>query len=374
MQFEINADMALSTPPVRRAAYSDRTAWLMAVMSLLAYVPFEAPPTQADLREIAGALAGESDVEAILVALNHLVSPGRGKSGRAVLETQLGRIGFELVKSFSISDGLTSDTQAFIAKVCVEERGGEPAAPMLVLAFRGTQPTRIADIRSDIDAVMITVPGDDVVPALVHRGFFTAFQSVREPIDAVLRRYPEMPVYVTGHSLGGALAVVATRFIANQSEGACYTFGAPRCCNEVFADQIFTPIYRVVNASDGVAAIPFDASVMRVLTWAVRRIPGGKVIVPHLEKMKDYRHLGDARHLAHAAVTLDADGRPQFPGMRVRPNPTLLERWKHLRQSWGAPLSDHDIQLYVEKLAWHARQRLARRQTLNTNTGSGTDS
>ncbi len=36
----------LLNPPVMRAAYSDRTAWLMAVMSKLAYFPFENDDTE----------------------------------------------------------------------------------------------------------------------------------------------------------------------------------------------------------------------------------------------------------------------------------------------------------------------------------------
>ena len=34
---------SLLEPPIKRAAYSDRTAWLMAVMSSLAYIRFEQP-------------------------------------------------------------------------------------------------------------------------------------------------------------------------------------------------------------------------------------------------------------------------------------------------------------------------------------------
>jgi hypothetical protein len=35
---------SLLTPPILRAAYSDRTAWLMAEMSRLAYIKFETSP------------------------------------------------------------------------------------------------------------------------------------------------------------------------------------------------------------------------------------------------------------------------------------------------------------------------------------------
>ena len=36
-------DLAKMSVPVKRAAYSDRTAWTMAILSELVYVPFESP-------------------------------------------------------------------------------------------------------------------------------------------------------------------------------------------------------------------------------------------------------------------------------------------------------------------------------------------
>ena len=48
---------SLLASPTRRAAYSDRTAWLMAAMSELAYYKFEGESTFADL---ASDLAGIS--------------------------------------------------------------------------------------------------------------------------------------------------------------------------------------------------------------------------------------------------------------------------------------------------------------------------
>lgn len=47
----------LMRPPTSRAAYSDRTAWLMAEMSRLAYYKFEG---SVDLADIAKALAEEA--------------------------------------------------------------------------------------------------------------------------------------------------------------------------------------------------------------------------------------------------------------------------------------------------------------------------
>jgi len=50
--------------PTRRAAYSDRTAWLMAEMARLAYLKFEGdddPEMLADLEKLVNDVTGASD-------------------------------------------------------------------------------------------------------------------------------------------------------------------------------------------------------------------------------------------------------------------------------------------------------------------------
>lgn len=364
MKFEINIDPELLNPPVKRAAYSDRTAWLMAAMSLLAYVPFEAPPTHERLLTIAKALAGENNPEKIVPELAKLATPGEGKSGRLILETELGRIGFELIETFSVSIGMKADTQAFLARIKVDE--DDEKDDFLVLSFRGTQPTRMADIKSDLDAVMIEVPNPGGKTAKVHRGFYDAFDVIKDVVNGYLRQHPDLPVYITGHSLGGALAFVTTRFIANRSLGACYTFGAPRAGNEAFCDQIFTPVYRIVNASDAVPSVPPPAIVMSSLGWVARRIPLLKALVKWIDKMSDYRHSGDQRHLSFSNGRLNADGILEFENLRLRSDPTLVERFQGFLQRHNAPLADHSIETYVAKLAWYAKYRAVRKLALNS--------
>ena len=62
---------SLTEPPIKRAAYSDRTAWLMAVMSALAYVRFEQPTA---IEELAGKLAKELDERKVLEKLTALLA------------------------------------------------------------------------------------------------------------------------------------------------------------------------------------------------------------------------------------------------------------------------------------------------------------
>ena len=86
----------------------------------------------------------------------------------------------------------------------------------------------------------------------VHSGFWNSFAGVRKLIEPDLHEYLEKgyTLYVTGHSLGGAMAMIATHEMGKDSTGACYTFGAPRVAGYGFAAEIKTPIYRVVNAND----------------------------------------------------------------------------------------------------------------------------
>jgi len=197
-------------PPLYRAAYSDRMAWVLASMSHLAYERFEdeGEPCQ-------------------------------------TFETKLesGKFGFKLIRTFN--DPKT-DTQAFLAR----------NKDFAVLAFRGTEVTKPKDILTDIKA---SRTGD------VHGGFMTAYKSVAADIRKSLSGLGGMPLYVTGHSLGAALAVVATYNLENDGDypqfrnmiAACYTFGSPRVGNRKY--DFRAPIYRVVNTTDIVTAIPLLA-------------------------------------------------------------------------------------------------------------------
>jgi hypothetical protein len=138
------------------------------------------------------------------------------------------------------------DTQAFLA-VRDEQ--------FAVLAFRGT--ANLQDWRINLDAIRVPLPG---VPGVtVHRGFLDAFECCRAEIGAAVdANVPStLGLYITGHSLGGALAQIASAVLERDNLAACYTFGSPRVGTVGFDLQVKCPHYRVVNNWDLVPGVPW---------------------------------------------------------------------------------------------------------------------
>lgn len=323
--------------PVMRAAYSDRTAWLMSAMSELAYYRFE----DGDMViKLAKELAELNGIDAIESKLKRILSGTVGGGNEEMLKTILKVAGFTLLKTYN-----REDTQAFLARRDGNEIG------MLVLAFRGTE-MKPADIHSDANAVLTTLNGEEKV----HSGFLKAFNHVSDAIAEDLAKNKGIPVYITGHSLGGALAVMATRILVSDSQGACYTFGGPRVGNAKVDDQIKTPIYRIVNSADLVPRVPpaFIITPLIMLT----NLFHFTVISSFLLRFKGYVHYGDMRYLNH----VDPGAEEGFNGLVLHSNPSLPIRAGWVIRRWiatggKAAATDHSISLYRKKLKAYAISR-----------------
>jgi triacylglycerol lipase len=125
-----------------------------------------------------------------------------------------------------------------------------------VIAFRGSR--SVQDFICDAEFPRITT-----IYGGVHSGFERDIESIMPRIwsaDAFLQN--KKPVFITGHSLGGALAILCARnFVArNVPVQAVYTFGQPRVGDSHFADGydawLFSRTFRVVNQCDIVPRVP----------------------------------------------------------------------------------------------------------------------
>jgi hypothetical protein len=99
----------------------------------------------------------------------------------------------------------------------------------------------------------------------VHVGFNQGFNSVKAQVDAhisyLLSIYRQNRFMVTGHSLGGALGVMAAAHIQNIYGNVVqlYTMGQPRVGNDKFAAFMtgFIPnTYRIIDYADQVPHVP----------------------------------------------------------------------------------------------------------------------
>ena len=113
-----------------------------------------------------------------------------------------------------------------------------------LVAFRGTDD--LQDLLRDLDVRLV-----EEGPGKVHRGFRDALDLVWNEIR---ERLEQRPVWLSGHSLGAALAVIAASRL--DSAQAVYTFGAPRIADRAFGDSMTVPTYRVVNNNDIVTRMP----------------------------------------------------------------------------------------------------------------------
>ena len=119
-----------------------------------------------------------------------------------------------------------------------------------VLAFRGTEPDEIGDWLADVNVFQ-----REGQYGMVHGGFQEALDHVWDDILPVMNEYSGRIVYVTGHSLGAALATLA---VSRLDYGSLYTFGSPRVFDKDGAKEFDKRhlSYRLVNNNDIVCRVP----------------------------------------------------------------------------------------------------------------------
>ena len=144
-------------------------------------------------------------------------------------------LGYTIVEFFDI-DG----AQAYLLK----------GADTHVLSFRGTEVTQKSDVLADLKA------GKNVEACggKVHVGFKGEINKVWPAITVALTNIDA--VYVTGHSLGAAMATIAASRMQTKVI-ALVTFGSPRAGNQEFVNSLAVEHYRVQNNCDDVTKVPF---------------------------------------------------------------------------------------------------------------------
>lgn len=130
---------------------------------------------------------------------------------------------------------------------------------IIILAFRGTEQANIRDWKTNLTTRKVASR-----VGKVHEGFSMALNRIWKKVEATVvdMRKNKQTLWVTGHSLGGALATLAVdRFTDNSMEvSGLYTFGQPRVGDKEFAQNFDAKFgakaFRFVNNEDIVARVP----------------------------------------------------------------------------------------------------------------------
>eukprot|EP00499_Haloplacidia_sp_CaronLabIsolate_P013093 CAMPEP_0196769550 /NCGR_PEP_ID=MMETSP1104-20130614/605_1 /TAXON_ID=33652 /ORGANISM="Cafeteria sp., Strain Caron Lab Isolate" /LENGTH=925 /DNA_ID=CAMNT_0042139645 /DNA_START=107 /DNA_END=2884 /DNA_ORIENTATION=+ len=265
---------------------------------------------------------------AFVVAATHAWTPRPGECLEAASQNPLRVIGVveRWYREFS-EDGTSAKHQHTVrAYVGVDEAAGR-----IFVAFRGSNNGQqlVAQAKQ---SRRVPVPSERVpdphetstttatdAPPQPHAMsyFYNAFRTLterREPdtdgyvsledlVLAARMQYPEFRVLMVGHSLGGALAVLAAYFFTMPTHNhpiledgepllrdpIVYTFGQPRVGDGAFFDEYYTRVtttWRVVHSTDVVARIP-------PLSWSARR-----------SKDDDFYHVGREVWYPHGMPSL----------------------------------------------------------------------
>lgn len=135
-----------------------------------------------------------------------------------------------------------------------------------IIVFRGTQTTM--EWINNLTAVQInyTDPRSGEYFGKIHQGFIKNYLEIVDPLPREMAETlnPNLPCYITGHSLGASLAILAALDIAaNQPklrrQIQLYTYASPRVGDPTFAKlhaRLIPNSYRVVNLADVFPLMP----------------------------------------------------------------------------------------------------------------------
>lgn len=155
--------------------------------------------------------------------------------------------GWETVKFFS-----GRSTQCYVAS----------NRDVAVVAFRGTEWANdqdaetmenfVADLYVDIDIRWTNAEAG----GKIHRGFHDGLNEIWDDLRVYVDRLSGKGrrLWIAGHSLGGALAVLTGARMSNVQ--GIYTYGAPRVGNRDFVANYPHTLHRIVNNNDVIPHLP----------------------------------------------------------------------------------------------------------------------
>ena len=187
-----------------------------------------------------------------MIWMSQLAYEAEDPGGPDKIKNVLAPLGLALVDGGIIAN----DDKMIVPKV--KTRGFVAAGRgATIVAFAGTDPVVLANWIADFDA--------RIGKAQTADGYRIAAAAVADQVKTAISApaLANNKIFVTGHSLGGALAALSAHQIAGNpatAVTAVYTFGMPRPGSADFADNQYDPVlgartYRLVQGEDLVPTV-----------------------------------------------------------------------------------------------------------------------
>ncbi|GAQ82878.1 Triacylglycerol lipase [Klebsormidium nitens] len=167
-------------------------------------------------------------------------------------------------------------TTGFLVKQVVNDQraqltamvGESPQLQAAIVAFRGTRRESVVNWIADLKFIQRRLDYPKSAGALVHHGFYTDYHNttmrpeLTKALLSLLAEKPSLPVYVIGHSMGAALAILCAldlRVNFGLPDVRLWNAGGPRVGNKAFTDYFKRWVpnsIRMVNGHDVVPHLP----------------------------------------------------------------------------------------------------------------------
>jgi hypothetical protein len=246
----------------------------------------------------------------------------------------------------------------------------------VIVAYRGTRPTGVIDLLGDLDVspTRLRVPlGGE--PVEVHAGWYRNVRATRadviglldrarqghditSPVDAPRRlEHGTRDLYLTGHSLGGAMAALMTVLLAAERDPRRREIAAALCA----VHTIGQPMVGTPEFARRAAALPWPGQAIagagdtvgeRLVRWVHR----DDVVARYPPFASgDYAHVGRELRFRDGAGWRESAPSRQLWGatwIALSPLSVLAGTTRLTRSIWRGPsLDDHLPEHYVERLA-----------------------
>jgi triacylglycerol lipase len=219
-----------------------------------------------------------------------------------------------------------------------------------VIMFRGTNPPEVQDWFVNLNNKSYRSAN-----GAVHAGFWASYETLHDQLIEVLRQKNPKRIWVTGHSLGGALAVVCSyRLMTDEGKeiAGVMTFGQPRVGSPGFCKHMDTELrgrmVHFVNENDLVPRIPASFEHFGSLVWytggVIRRSRPPNLMMSSGEDSKDNDDFVELPAMSQQEFEKAKRDLNELPQIQYSPD------GQPLMQGNSRYIDDHDIELYIDRL------------------------